>query len=107
MAVQKRGWNLAGLATNLPDEEFHGLPDDELSWIVFLCCPPLIGRIATVRLRRICPVRRSFAAGCAIAGGGGCDAGNASAAFHAHAPAKPRRADWRPEARAPKPNFFR
>jgi hypothetical protein len=31
-------------------------------------------------------VRRSLAAGCAIAGGGGCDAGSAVAAFHDDAP---------------------
>jgi hypothetical protein len=52
-------------------------------------------------------VRRSLAAGCAIAGGGGCDAGSVVAEFHDDAPAKPRGADWRPEARALKPNFFR
>jgi hypothetical protein len=50
-------------------------------------------------------VRRSLAAGCAIAGGGGCDAGSVAAEFHDDAPAKPRGADWRPEARAPKPIF--
>ncbi len=56
---------------DLLDEKVHGLLDDELSWIVFLCCPSLIGRIAAVALRRIFPVRRSLAAGCAIACGGG------------------------------------
>lgn len=81
-----RGQSLALACLDLSDEEVHGLLDDELSWIVFLCCPPLIGRIAAVALRRIFPVRRSLAAGCAIAGGGGCDAGSAVAAFHDDAP---------------------
>jgi hypothetical protein len=73
----------------------------------FSVLPPLIGRIVTITLRRILPVRRGLAAGCAILGSCGCNAGSVVAEFHDDASAKPRGADWRPEARAPKPNFFR
>ena len=69
----------------LLDEEIHGLLDDELGWIVFLRCPPLIRRIAAVPQRRIFPVRRGVA-GCAIAGGG-CIADGGVAEFHDDAPA--------------------
>jgi hypothetical protein len=51
-------------------------------------------------------VRRRLDAGYAIAGGVGRNTVISVAAFHAMLHWKPRRADWRPEARAPKPIFF-
>ncbi len=71
----------------LLDEVVHGLLDKQLCGVVSLARALLIGRVAAVALRRIFPVRRGVAAGCAIARGDGCTAEGCAAVFHVDAPA--------------------
>ena len=83
---QIRGQGFALACLHLLHEKVHGLLDDELGGVVALCRASLIRRVAAVApLRRIFTVRRGLAAGCAIAGGVGCDAG--ALIFHVDAPA--------------------
>ena len=77
--IRGQGFALARL--KLLDEVIHGLLNDYLRGVVFLARALLIRRVVAGPLRRIFPVRRCVA-GCAIAGGGGCDAGSPVAEFH-------------------------
>jgi hypothetical protein len=72
----------------------HGLLDKHLRGVVALRGALLVGRIAPMF-----PLLGAAGAGCC----GGADRDD----WHDVLLLKPRRADWRSEARALKPNFFR
>ena len=98
--VGGQGFALARL--KLLDEEIHGLLDELLCGVVFLGGALLVRRLAAVLPCRIFPVRR----GLLISGCGVAAEWLLIAAAMVVLLCCPRGADWRSEARAPKPNFF-